>query len=68
MKNTSHVAMFEPKMNHDYAHCLDCKKDCPESCFRAQLTREVATNELLWNIPLSWMHFEGTKECPRRKK
>ena len=55
-------------MNHDYAHCLDMKKDCPKSCFRAQLTREVERRDDLQGIPLTWTHFKGTDECKRGKK
>lgn len=55
-------------MNHDYAHCLDMKKDCPKSCFRAQLTREVERRSDLQGIPLTWTHFKGTDECPKVKR
>ena len=49
-------------MNHDYAHCLDYKEDCPEKCFRAQLTRDLKRNPIPWR---SWMHFKGTEECEK---
>ncbi len=55
-------------MNHDYAHCLDLKKNCPKSCFRAQLTREVEQRKELHEIPLTWVHFKGTDKCRRGKK
>ena len=55
-------------MNHDNAHCLDFKKNCPKKCFRAQLVREVEEIEELQFIPLTWAHFKGTEECPRGKK
>ena len=45
-------------MNHDYAHCLDYKEDCPEKCFRAQLTRDLKGHPIPW---VSWMHLEGTE-------
>lgn len=48
-------------MNHDYAHCLDCKDDCPEECFRAQLVRDLKN----YPYPVSWMHLEDTEECQR---
>ncbi len=51
-------------MNHDYAHCIDCTDDCPESCFRAQLAREAIAKH--WAI-VSWMHFKNTDECPKNK-
>lgn len=51
-------------MNHDYAHCLDFKDDCPSECFRAQLSRDL---ENIIPIPywVSWMHFKGTEECKK---
>ena len=30
-------------MNHDNAHCLDYKDDCPKECFRGQLVRDLQT-------------------------
>lgn len=51
-------------MNHDYAHCVDYKPDCPKNCFRAQLVRDLENIDR--RIPLSWMHFRGTDECPRK--
>ena len=55
-------------MNHDYAHCLDLKKSCPKSCFRAQLTREVEERDDLKEVPMTWARFKGTDECPKKKK
>ena len=55
-------------MNHDYAHCLDMEKNCPKSCFRAQLTREVERRSDLQGIPLTWAHFKGTDECTKVKR
>lgn len=52
-------------MNHDYAHCLDYKPDCPKECFRSQLVRDL--ENLDRRIPVSWMHLGGTDECPRRE-
>ena len=49
-------------MNHDRAHCIDFSPDCPESCFRAELTREAL--EKHWAI-VDWSHFQGTEECKR---
>lgn len=55
-------------MNHDYAHCADYKADCPKSCFRAQLVRDLRQRTDLLGLPFSWMHFKGTEECRKEKK
>ena len=52
-------------MNHDYAHCLDYKDDCPKECFRGQLVRDAQENHPF--ILVSWMNFEGTDECWKEK-
>lgn len=55
-------------MNHDYAHCMDFKDDCPTECFRARLVRNLYKQAQYFpidDIPISWMHFEGTDECKR---
>ena len=52
-------------MNHDYAHCLDFREDCPKKCFRAQLVRDLETRSDLMCIPLTWAHFVGIEECKR---
>lgn len=52
-------------MNHDAAHCLDCRPGCPKSCYRAQLTREL--RETVYLLPVSWAYFEGTKYCPKTR-
>lgn len=52
-------------MNHDATHCLDYKKSCPKSCYRAQLTKEL--KEIDYTLPVSWMHYKGTKECPKER-
>ena len=53
-------------MNHDATHCLDYKKSCPNSCYRAQLTAEL--RKIVYLLPVSWAHFKGTKECIRGAK
>lgn len=57
-------------MNHDYAHCFDFTNDCPKDCFRAQLARDLLKYGKLApyaiNFPVSYMHFKGTDECPRK--
>ena len=52
-------------MNHDNAHCLDYKYDCPKECFRGQLVRDVLDNPQV--MVVSWMSFEGTDECMKEK-
>lgn len=50
-------------MNHDYAHCLDFTKDCPKSCFRAELVRDLEKHP--GPGPVGWMHLKGV-ECPKK--
>lgn len=47
-------------MNHDYGHCLDCKDDCPDDCFRAQITRDLKNYP---GMPVTFFTFYGTDEC-----
>lgn len=51
-------------MNHDYAHCMDYRDDCPMECFRARLTKDALNKH--YTI-VSFMHFEGTDECKREE-
>ena len=51
-------------MNHDYAHCMDYRDDCPTECFRARLTKDALDKH--YTI-VSFMHFEGTEECKRKE-
>lgn len=51
-------------MNHDYAHCMDYRDDCPMECFRARLTKEALDKH--YTI-VSFMHFENTDECKREE-
>ena len=54
-------------MNHDYAHCIDYKDDCPMECFRARLTKDLKNRtDLQWK-PYSWMNFKDTFECKLKK-
>ena len=48
-------------MNHDYAHCADYRDDCPEECFRAQLTRDLKGHAYI----ATFASFYGTEECLR---
>ena len=52
-------------MNHDYHHCLDYDiETCPESCFRARLTRDYKERLLEFaDITVSWAHLKNTAEC-----
>ena len=52
-------------MNHDYAHCMDYRDDCPMECFRARLTKDALDKH--YTI-VSFMHFEGTDECKREER
>lgn len=51
-------------MNHDYAHCMDYRDDCPMECFRTRLTKEALDKH--YTI-VSFMHFENTDECKREE-
>ena len=53
-------------MNHDYAHCADYKQSCPQSCFRAQLVRDLKHKP--YPFLVSWMHLEGTEECMKERR
>ena len=49
-------------MDHDYAHCGDYNRHCPNDCFRAKITSEAIAKRLT----ISWMHFKGDEseaEC-----
>ena len=48
-------------MNHDYTFCSDFGPECPESCFRAEITAELLREK--YNGPISWANFKGTSEC-----
>ena len=52
-------------MNHDYAHCLNFRDDCPKECFRAQLSRDLRK----YPYPgffIIWANLKGTEECMRK--
>lgn len=52
-------------MNHDYCHCLDFTEDCPKTCFRAKLERDLRKNWFEFiGIPLTYAHLKGS-ECNR---
>lgn len=53
-------------MNHDATHCADYTKDCPKSCYRAQLTEDL--RKPVYLLPTSWANFKGKNECPKRQK
>lgn len=56
-------------MNHDYAHCANFTNKCPQSCFRAQLERDLRQRwaELI-GCPISYVDMRGTKNCPITRK
>ena len=51
-------------MNHDNAHCLDYTSECPTTCYRARLTKELQDNPSIARF-VSWMHLYGTDYCKR---
>lgn len=53
-------------MNHDATHCLDYTPNCPNACYRAELTIDLQKRrtEFIY-LPISWAHLEGTEECMR---
>ena len=53
-------------MNHDYEHCIDFKDDCPESCHRAQLVRDLEQNYPP-SRDVSWMNFGDFPDCQRNR-
>jgi hypothetical protein len=53
-------------MNHDYAHCISFREDCPQKCFRAQLSRDAINNRNVVGIWMTFMNFRGTEECMRK--
>lgn len=56
-------------MNHNYLHCIDYKPDCPDECFRAQLTKDLLDNpDIMPKNVASWMHFRGSSECEKDKQ
>ena len=48
-------------MNHDYAHCSDYCKRCPDSCFRAQLAKDLKN----WPYPVTMASLKYTSYCPK---
>ena len=52
-------------MNHDYAHCASFTNKCPQSCFRAQLERDLRKRwaEFI-GCPISYVDMRGTMNCP----
>lgn len=56
-------------MNHDYAHCMDFKLDCPKECFRAKLVRDLRRDPTVAPMGMvSWMSFKSLSECKREWK
>ena len=53
-------------MNHDATHCLDWSEECPKKCYRAMLTEEL--KRIYYPLPVSWAHFDGTRECEKRRE
>ena len=60
-------------MNRDTTHCYNYDKDCPKTCYRAQITEELVHGELRnlkeeVHFPVSWAIFRGSEECPLTTK
>ena len=57
--------MKEEHFDHyDFCHCLDWKSDfCPETCFRARLTRDLKQVHPDFPWPVSFASFKGKEEC-----
>ena len=53
--------------NHDATHCFDFSEDCPESCYRAELARDLKRNEHDVLI-LSYAQLKDTSECELNKE
>lgn len=53
-------------MNHDFEHCIDFNDGCPESCFRAQLVRDLEQNYPP-SMEVSWMNFGDFPDCQRNR-
>lgn len=53
-------------MNHDYAHCIDYNGNCPKSCFRGELVRDLNARPYFHSV--SYMSFKDTEECPLTKE
>lgn len=54
-------------MNHDYEHCIDFNDGCPESCFRAQLVRDLEQNYPP-SMEVSWMNFGDFPDCQKNAR
>lgn len=53
-------------MNHDATHCFDYCEECPEDCYRAQLTEELRRIKYPW--PVSYSSLKYTDMCPKWPK
>ena len=51
-------------MNHDYTHCGDYCKECPKTCFRAELAKDLKN----WRWPVSMASLKYTEYCPKWPK
>lgn len=50
----------------DYARCIDFTDDCPKSCFRARITKDV--DKVPDYVLLSWVHFGEMDGCPKQER
>lgn len=54
--------------HEDLCHCADYQSDCPNTCFRARLTKEYKMHEDNFaGIPITWSHFGETASCRRQE-
>lgn len=53
-------------MNHDATHCADYNQFCPETCYRAVLTKALKIDD--YNLPVSFACFRYTDICPLNSK
>lgn len=55
-------------MNHDATHCNNYSKDCPATCYRARLTKELYDNaDKFKGMLFSFADLRGTDECEKEE-
>ena len=51
-------------MQHNVYHCLDWTKECPKSCYRAQVTEEAYKMMKNPRQAYPFTHLLNSEECP----